>query len=678
MTLSKTNPPRPFHGIGLSRVVAVTTVAALSVLVPLVLGLETARAANSTLALTPTADAYVYSGASKTNYGTATVVKHSASTYRGLLTFDTRGIPAGSTITSVGLKLFYLTAPGSGGTTVRPEASSWAERGVTWANQPAWSSTVLATSSTPTANSPTTITLPVSAVTAGGLSSFGLSYTTSGIIVSVASRESVNAPQLLVQYSTGPAASAPSVTTGGSTGVTSSTASVSGTANDNGAATTCQFRYGTSAAYGNSTPVQTIAAGAGATSLSATLSGLAAATTYNYQLSCGNSVGSTSGANATFTTAAPPATAPAVTTGAASAVTDTGATFGGTANDNGAVTTCVFDYGTTTMYGSQSAAQTLPAGSGATPIAATVTGLSGGTLYNFRLRCSNSAGSTSGANSTFTTAVAPATRKVTKILTIVEENHGVDGTLAGMPYLAGLARQYSYANNYHALTHPSLPNYLGIAAGSTFGVTTNCSVSSCPRPGPTVFDQAIAAGRTAAVYAEDMTSNCQASGAGAGLYAARHTAWPYFTDATSRANCMAHQVPAGSSTSGNFANDVAAGMLPTIGWLIPNLCNDAHDCALSSADAWLQKMLPVVFAGPDWNSGHLAIVVTADEDGGTSANAVLTVVMHPDLNGKLVTTALTHYSLTKLQEQVAGVTTYLNGAAAAPDMAAAFGLTVGP
>ena len=116
-------------------------------------------------------------------------------------------------------------------------------------------------------------------------------------------------------------------------------------------------------------------------------------------------------------------------------------------------------------------------------------------------------------------------------------------------------------------------------------------------------DQAIAAGRTAAVYAEDMTSNCQASGAGADCYAARHTAWPYFTDATSRANCMAHQVPAGTSTSGNFANDVAAGTLPTIGWLIPNLCNDAHDCALSSADAWLQKMLLVVFAGPDWNSG---------------------------------------------------------------------------
>jgi acid phosphatase len=306
-----------------------------------------------------------------------------------------------------------------------------------------------------------------------------------------------------------------------------------------------------------------------------------------------------------------------------------------------------------------------------------VTGLSGGTLYNFRLRCSNSAGATSGANATFTTAAAPVTRNVTKILTIVEENHGIDGTLSGMPYLAGLARQYSYANNYRALTHPSLPNYLGMAAGSTFGVTTNCSVSSCPQSGPTVFDQALAAGRTARVYAEDMTSNCQASGAGAGRYAARHTAWPYFTDATSRANCMANQVPAGSSTSGNFANDVAAGTLPTIGWLIPNLCNDAHDCALSTADAWLQKMLPVVFAGRDWSSGHLAIVVTADEDGGGSANAVLTVVMHPDLRGRLVTTALTHYSLTKLQEQVAGVTSYLNGAGAAPDMAAAFGLTVG-
>jgi acid phosphatase len=90
-------------------------------------------------------------------------------------------------------------------------------------------------------------------------------------------------------------------------------------------------------------------------------------------------------------------------------------------------------------------------------------------------------------------------------------------------------------------------------------------------------------------------------------------------------------------------------------------------------------MLSAVFAGPDWRSGALAIVVTADEaESSKLDNAVLTVVMHPDLTGSVVTTSLNDFSLTKLQEQVAGVTPSLNNAAGAADMAAAFGLSVGP
>jgi phosphatidylinositol-3-phosphatase len=351
------------------------------------------------------------------------------------------------------------------------------------------------------------------------------------------------------------------------------------------------------------------------------------------------------------------------------------------ADDKGATTICYFEYGPGTTYGNQTPAQTLVAGGGATPVTAAVTGLAAGTLYTFRLRCSNSAGATDGANATFATLVVAVTRKISKVLTIVEENHGFASMWSGMAYLKSLALQYGYANNYHAVVHPSLPNYLAMAAGSTFGLTIDCPVKACAQSGSTVFDQAIAAGRTAKVYAEDMTSNCLTSGTGAGLYAVRHTAWPYFTDATSRANCNANQVPSGTYVAGNFKNDVAAGTLPAIGWLIPNLCNDAHNagCSLAGADSWLQNMLSVVFAGPDWRSGALAIVVTADEaESSTLDNAVLTVVIHPALQGSVVTTSLNHYSLTRLQEQVAGVTSYLNNAAGAPDMAAAFGLTVGP
>jgi acid phosphatase len=97
---------------------------------------------------------------------------------------------------------------------------------------------------------------------------------------------------------------------------------------------------------------------------------------------------------------------------------------------------------------------------------------------------------------------------------------------------------------------------------------------------------------------------------------------------------------------------------------------------LGTADSYLESWLPQIMAGPDYTSGRLAIVVTADEDDRHSGNVVLTAVIHPGLDGahKVVATPLTHYSLTRLYDQVLG-TPLLRNAASAPDMAAAFGLT---
>jgi acid phosphatase len=52
---------------------------------------------------------------------------------------------------------------------------------------------------------------------------------------------------------------------------------------------------------------------------------------------------------------------------------------------------------------------------------------------------------------------------------------------------------------------------------------------------------------------------------------------------------------------------------------------------------------------------------------------VLTVVIHPSQKGNVVTSPLTHYSLTRLYEEVAGVP-YLFASASAPSMTTAFGL----
>ncbi|MFH1230469.1 MAG: hypothetical protein V1709_03125 [Planctomycetota bacterium] len=96
---------------------------------------------------------------------------------------------------------------------------------------------------------------------------------------------------------------------------------------------------------------------------------------------------------------------PTCTTNYATNISSNSATLNGTVNPNGLdVTSCYFDYGTSVSYRSQQSVASLP-GSGTSPIPVTanVSSLSAGTLYNFRVVGTNSAGTTYGANQTFTT-----------------------------------------------------------------------------------------------------------------------------------------------------------------------------------------------------------------------------------------------------------------------------------
>ena len=109
--------------------------------------------------------------------------------------------------------------------------------------------------------------------------------------------------------------------------------------------------------------------------------------------------------------------------------------------------------------------------------------------------------------------------------------------------------------------------------------------------------------------------------------------------------------------------------------VIPDVYDDAHDCGLSVADHWLRTQIEAVMSGPDWRAGHLAVVVTADEDDHGQDNLVLTTVAHPSVHGAVVTTPLTHYSLARLYSEILAADP-LGEAAAAPSMATAFGLDV--
>ena len=196
----------------------------------------------------------------------------------------------------------------------------------------------------------------------------------------------------------------PTVTTGPATSITSNSATLNGTVNPNGASTTVIFEYGTTTSYGSTaTATQSPLAGTGSQNVSASLTGLNPSTTYHFRVKATNSAGAIYGDDQTFTTSAPPVTAPTVTTGSATSVTASSATLSGTVNPNGSSTTYYFEYGTTTSYGSTTSSEN--AGSGSSDISATanVSGLSANTTYHYRLVGTNTGGTTNGNDHTFTT-----------------------------------------------------------------------------------------------------------------------------------------------------------------------------------------------------------------------------------------------------------------------------------
>jgi phospholipase C len=198
---------------------------------------------------------------------------------------------------------------------------------------------------------------------------------------------------------------APTVQTTAASPATQTTAMLNATVNPNeGNVGDCHFEYGTSEAYGSSAPCSPApGSGSSAVEVSASLTSLSPNTTYHFRISATNAGGtSTDLRGQTFTTLPNP---PAVETTAASSPAQTTATLNATVNPNdGTVSDCHFEYGTSTSYGSSAPCSPSP-GSGSSPVevSASLTGLRQNTTYHFRISATNAGGSSSGADHSFTT-----------------------------------------------------------------------------------------------------------------------------------------------------------------------------------------------------------------------------------------------------------------------------------
>ena len=200
-------------------------------------------------------------------------------------------------------------------------------------------------------------------------------------------------------------ASPPVAVTSAATGVGPTTATLGGTVNPNGQATSWYVEYGTSTAYGTKKPIPAADAGAGTSSraVSTSVSGLTAGKTYHFRLVASSSAGTAFGSDATFVTGEPPA----ATTSAASSVGSTSARLNGKVDPNGRPTTYLFEYGTTTAYGAKTSASSAGSGTTASNVSKTVSGLTSGVTYHFRLVATSDAGATAGGDQVFSTQSAP-------------------------------------------------------------------------------------------------------------------------------------------------------------------------------------------------------------------------------------------------------------------------------
>ncbi|HYS42696.1 MAG TPA: hypothetical protein VEM32_01840, partial [Geobacteraceae bacterium] len=254
---------------------------------------------------------------------------------------------------------------------------------------------------------------------------------------------------------------APAVVTNAATSVTTQNATLNGTVNPEGQATTYQYQFGTTTAYGTLVPVSPASAGSGTAAVSEpqNVSGLSPSTTYHYRLTASNATGTANGADQSFTTPAA-AQAPVAVTNAASGVSSGAATLNGTVNPEGLATTYQYQFGTTTAYGTNVPASPASAGSGTTAVSEpqSVTGLTPSTTYHYRLTASNAAGTSNGADQSFTTLAV-----TTQLLgdSVVESN--VDSNIQGQ------AQAVQYAAS-HTGTSAAISFYVDPSSTATAGV----------------------------------------------------------------------------------------------------------------------------------------------------------------------------------------------------------------
>jgi phospholipase C len=265
---------------------------------------------------------------------------------------------------------------------------------------------------------------------------------------------------------------------------------------------------------------------------------------------------------------------------------------------------------------------------------------------------------TSATNSTGSTATSHpansgqsatiAARKIPRpdhVVVVVFENKE-EGSVIGSPdapYINSLADGGALMTQSYGVTHPSQPNYLALFSGSTQGVVDD----SCPHTfkSNNQAHEMLKAGYTFVSYSEGLPSPGSLA-CTSGKYARKHAPWTNFPN-----------VPADDQQPfTSFPSEYS--QLPDVSWVIPDLCDDMHDCSIATGDTWMQNNLG---GYASWAMTHNSLLIlTFDEDDSKGTNQIATIFYGQPVKQGTYDEHITHYTVLRTMEAMYGVPALAN------------------
>ncbi len=228
---------------------------------------------------------------------------------------------------------------------------------------------------------------------------------------------------------------APSALSANATAILTTTATLKGSVNPHGLATTYHFEYGPTSAYGSVTPTVSAGSGSAAVPVTAAATALVAGVTCHFRLVASNSDGTSKSSELTFTPGIPVLS----TTAASSVTVNTASSGGNISSDEGVAITsrgvCWSTASNPTLADSHTTN-----GTGTGSFTSSITGLLQNTTYHVRAYATNATATSYGNDLTFTTSPWAVAMTTTNPSAITTNSAGSGGTITSDGGVAITAR----------------------------------------------------------------------------------------------------------------------------------------------------------------------------------------------------------------------------------------------